>query len=304
MSAAQTVPRWRQVVRDLRWALRERSKWSSPWRFVAFRCLLQLGLHEKIVFRYAGARFRLFNTRLTLLMFYDAPRWHGAYDLKVLFALLRAGDTVLDIGANVGTHCIPLAKRLGTASQVHAFEPHPRVFGYLCANMQLNRLSNLHLYNYALGETEGEVCFTDLGADDLNRVADLQQNAPTIRVPMRPLDSFECALRPTTLIKVDVEGYELFVLRGAERALANTQLLYIEACDAHTKRYGYTVRDLVEFLNRRGWALYQVELAEHVRLRPIADAYTGEQWQNWLGVRDLQWLQARAPVEVVHPDAP
>ncbi|MCS6919419.1 MAG: FkbM family methyltransferase, partial [Fimbriimonadales bacterium] len=201
-------------------------------------------------------------------------------------------------------HCIPLAKQLGASTSVYAFEPHPRVFGYLQANAQLNRLPNLRLYHYALGEREGEVCFTDLRADDLNHVATDSQDAPTIRAPMRPLDSFECASKPITLIKLDVEGYELFVLRGAERALSNTQLLYIEVCDAHTEQYGYTVRDLVGFLVERGWTLYQVEVAEQLRLRPIVNAYTGDQWQNWLGVRDIAWLQARAAVEVVPPHAP
>lgn len=297
------MPRWRRIVRDLRWAMRERHKWASPYRFVLFRLLLQLGLHERVVFRYAGARFRLFHTRMTLLMFYDAPHWHGAHDLKILFQLLQAGDTVIDIGANVGSHCIPIAKQLDAVTQVHAFEPHPRVFGYLQTNAQLNRLPNLLLYNYALGETEGEVCFTDLFADDLNRVVREQpQDAPTLRVPMRPLDSFECAHQPITLIKLDVEGYELFVLRGAEQALANASLLYFEVCDAHTKQYGYTVRDLAAFLQARSWQLFEVEPVTPLRLRPVGNFYTGEQWLNWLGVRDLDWLRGRTPVEVLPSD--
>lgn len=271
-------------------------------RYVLFRWLRRWGLNERIVFTYAGARFHLFSTPMTQLMFFDAPHWHGAHDLKVLFALLRAGDTVIDIGANVGSHCVPIAKRLGATTQVHAFEPHPRVFSYLQANARLNHLANLHLYNYALGETEGEVCFTDLHTDDLNRVTVDLRGESTLRVPMRPLDSFECAQQPITLIKLDVEGYELFVLRGAERALSRTQLLYLEACDAHTEPYGYTVRDMAAFLQERGWTLYQVERANPLRLRPVVNFCTGAQWQNWLGVRDWQWLQARTPVEVVQAD--
>lgn len=302
MSYLRATPRWRQAIRHFRWELRESRQWATPWRYLAFRWLRRWGLNESIVFYYAGARFRLFNTPMTQLMFFDAPRWHGARDLRVLFNLLQAGDTVIDIGANVGSHCIPLAKRLGEATPIHAFEPHPRVFAYIQANAQLNRLPNLRLYNYALGETEGEVCFTDLNTDDLNRVAVESQGAPVIRVPMRPLDSFECAQQPITLIKLDVEGYELFVLRGAQAALANTQLLYLEVCDAHTAQYGYTVRDLAAFLSERGWSLYQIANAEPIRLRRVVEPHTGEQWQNWLGVRDWDWLRASVPVEVVASD--
>lgn len=296
------MPHWRQAIRDFRWTLRESRKWASPWRYVAFRWLRRWKLNERVVFTYAGARFRLFSTPMTQLMFYHALHWHGAHDLKVLFALLQAGDTVIDIGANVGSHCIPIAKQLGATTQVHAFEPYPRVFEYLQANAHLNRLPNLYLYNYALGEMAGEVCFTDLHTDDLNRVAVDLQSESVLRVPMRPLDSFEWTQQPLTLIKLDVEGYEQFVLRGAEQALSRTQLLYLEVCDAHTEQYGYAVGDMAAFLQERDWMLYQVEGVNPLRLRPVVDFYTGAQWQNWLGVRDLQWLQARTPVEVVQPD--
>lgn len=263
-----------------------------------FRMLRRWGLNERIWFRYAGARFYLFNTPMTQLMFFDAPRWHGARDLQVLKTLLRAGDTVIDIGANVGSHIIPLAKWLGNTTRAYAFEAHPRVFRYLQANTQLNRLTNLHLYHHAVGEREDKVRFTDLHTDDLNRVASETADAPVICVPMRPLDSFACAHQPITLIKLDVEGYELFVLRGGKQALQHTQLLYVEVCDPHTEPYGYRVRDLATFLRERGWQLYRVSSVLPLRLSVVeAEPYVAE-WENWLGVRDMNWLQARISVEV------
>lgn len=236
---------------------------------------------------------------MTQLMFFDAPRWHGAHDLKILQSLLRPGDTMIDIGANVGSHSIPLAKRLGDTTRVYAFEAHPRVFQYLQANAKLNRLTNLYLYPYALGEHEGEVRFTDLHTDDLNRVASETADAPAICVPMRPLDSFECAHQPITLIKLDVEGYELFVLRGGEQALHHTQLLYVEVCDSHTEAYGYRVRDLAHFLRERGWRLYRVESVQPLRLSVVEAEPSVAEWENWLGVRDMDWLWTRLEVEVL-----
>jgi hypothetical protein len=75
--------------------------------------LVWLGINERAVFRYQGARFRLYDTTLTHLMFFHPTRWHGAIDLALLRQLLRPGDTIVDIGANVGSHAIPLAKSLG-----------------------------------------------------------------------------------------------------------------------------------------------------------------------------------------------
>lgn len=288
VSDGASVGRLRQWVRYLRWAVRESRQWEIPRRYVWFALLHRWGWHERVVFSYAGARFRLFCSPMTLLMYYHPHRWHGAEDLRRLVLLARPGDVMVDVGANVGSHIIPLLRRLGRASQGYAFEPHPRVFRYLQANARLNRLETLRLYNYALGTEEGEVAFTDASSDDLNRVA--QEDAP-LRVPLRPLDCFECARQPITLLKIDVEGYELFVLRGAEQALANTQLLYIEACDAHTARYGYTVCELADYLRQRGWLLYR--WSEPDRLTPVPAQPQVEQWENWLGVRDRAFLQER-----------
>jgi FkbM family methyltransferase len=194
-----------------------------------------------MTFEYFGARFRLFNTSVSQVMFYNPSRWHGARDMCFLRKLVRAGDTIVDIGANVGSHAIPLAKALGTTSPVYAFEPHPRTFAYLQANAALNQLPNLHLYNFALGESEGEVAFTDEKSDDLNRVS--THGSGAIIVPVKPLDSIECLDQAAiTLLKVDVEGYELFVLRGASKALQRTEFIFLEANTRHSQEFGTTVR--------------------------------------------------------------
>jgi FkbM family methyltransferase len=257
---------------------------------LALHALRELGLHERVTFRYHGARFRLFDTPLTHLMFFHSSRWHGAQDLRLLRCLLRCGDTVVDVGANVGSHAIPLARTLGASTQVHAFEPHPRVFAYLQANAALNRLTNLRLYNLALGDCEGEVAFTDVRSDDLNRVAIHSTGALT--VPMKPLDCIETLVNePITLLKIDVEGYELFVLRGAEATLARTRFLYLEANATHTQEYGITVLDLAGYLWARGWILYRVSGGDTLTRLPESPEVAD--WENWLATRDGDALRQR-----------
>ncbi len=262
-------------------------------------------MHEMVTFRYAGARFRLYNTPLTQLMFFHASRWHGAHDLRILLKLMRPGDTIFDLGANVGSHAIPLAKALGATTQVYAFEPHPRIFGYLKANAALNRLPNLHLYNLALSNTEGELCFTDLYTDDLNRVIVHEPNgAGALRVLSKRLDSLECAHQPITLLKVDVEGYELFVLQGAERTLQQTDFLYLEANEKNAAEYGYSVRLLANFLRERGWRLYR--LCDEARLEPLSLTPASTDWENWIGARSVQQLRERlspAGISITSDDA-
>merc|ERR1711972_428246 len=74
-----------------------------------------------------------------------------------LQTLCRRGDTVLDIGANIGGFTVPLAERVGPDGEVHAFEPFRKVFQHLNANVALDGLSNVYTYNIALGTKEEEV---------------------------------------------------------------------------------------------------------------------------------------------------
>lgn len=290
MSGSAQVHPLRRALRHWRWVWRQRRNWELPRRFLLLHALLWLGWHERVTFRYQGARFRLFDTTLTHLMFFHPSRWHGAMDLGFLRQLLRAGDTIVDVGANVGSHAIPLAKALGTTTPVYAFEPHPRVFAQLQANAQLNHLPNLHLYNLALGDREGEVAFSDVRSDDYNRVLPTNTGALTVR--MMPLDRFQpLAETPITLLKIDVEGYELFVLRGAEETLTRTEFLYLEANASHSHEYGTTVQDLASYLRTRGWTLYRV--ADSDTLTPLPETPAVAEWENWLAVRRPDALHER-----------
>jgi len=289
-----------RVGRNLRWGwsvLKQSRQQELPVRYMLAQLLFRLKWNERITFEFQGARFRLFRTGVSQAMFYNPSRWHGARDMRLLRKLVRPGDTIVDIGANVGSHSIPLAKMLGTTGRVYAFEPHPRTFAYLHANAALNCLPNLHLYNLALGDREGEIAFTDERSDDLNRV--LLHGSGSITVPIKRLDSIE-SLADTAihLLKIDVEGYELFVLRGASRTLLRTELIFLEANTRHTQEYGTTVQDLADYLKAQGWTLYRV-FDPHT-LVELSGASDLEDWENWLATRNVALLRERLEGQDIH----
>lgn len=136
---------------------------------------------------------------------------------------------VLDIGANIGSYAIPVARELGEKVAISCFEVQKPVFYQLCGNIFLNSLSNVTAYNYAVGErtqkvdipsVNYETCFNvggysiDPTAQSVNRLdfpnSTLQGN---VQVQMYALDDFE-ELAPTDLIKLDIECYELEAIRG------------------------------------------------------------------------------------------
>lgn len=152
----------------------------------------------------------------------------AAEELAVLLPLVKPGDHVIDVGANIGTHAIPLARRVAPGT-VFAFEPQRLTHQMLCANAALNGVVNLVAHQAGAGETEG-TCFVpppeqalagNIGNFNLER----SHSGEPVRVV--PLDALE--LPPIRLLKVDVEGMEQKVLAGARRLLARDRpLLFVE----------------------------------------------------------------------------
>jgi FkbM family methyltransferase len=149
---------------------------------------------------------------------------HEFADMMLLLHFLREGDLFLDIGANVGSYTV-LASGICRA-KTWAFEPDPDTLRHLRRNIEINDLDALvTVFECALGAAQGEVPFT-VGLDSTNKVA-----APgdrNVRIARQEkLDDVIGDSQPV-LIKMDVEGYEENVLRGAERLLHNQRLKAVE----------------------------------------------------------------------------
>jgi len=145
---------------------------------------------------------------------------HEFNDMAFVAHFLRAGDVFADIGANVGSYTL-LASGVCRAQTV-AFEPDPGTFAALLRNIAINDLNALvTARNEALGPKPGVAALT-LGLDTLNRIVEASA-APTQTVSMETLDRALGTQSPV-LLKLDVEGFELSVLRGAERTLADPGL--------------------------------------------------------------------------------
>jgi FkbM family methyltransferase len=140
---------------------------------------------------------------------------------------------ILDVGANLGAYSIPLAKSIqNIGGEVIGFEPQRIVYYQLCGNIIINRLDNYQAIYAALGEDPGYVDIPEIdyevnfnvGAFSLDKryrealgIESYMKKA-TNRVALIKLDNFEVDRSPA-LIKIDVEGFELSVLKGGGRFL-------------------------------------------------------------------------------------
>lgn len=159
------------------------------------------------------------------------------YEIDFLRKFIKPGDTVIDVGANIGTHAVAFSRMVGKGGKVFAFEPQPRIFKILEANIQLNKLGNVFFSDKAISSYEiivplhieelppDDVKFNfgakSLFSDDLARM-----NGPAIEITA--IDAFASDLSPS-LIKIDVEGMEADVIQGAIETIARCKpILYVE----------------------------------------------------------------------------
>jgi FkbM family methyltransferase len=155
-------------------------------------------------------------------------------ELELTGLFLAAGDVVIDVGANLGTHAIFFARKVGPGGHVFALEPQRVVFQALCANVALNSLTNVHTLHAAAGRQTGTIRVPQIAyevARNFGGVA-LGGDGPGEVVAVTTLDLLPIARGRTKLLKIDVEGMELDVLQGARALIDECRpILYLENND-------------------------------------------------------------------------
>ena len=179
-------------------------------------------------------------------------------ELEVLVALAQYPGLVVEVGANMGIHTVPLARALREKGrQLVAFEPQPVVFQQLCANLALNGLMNVTAWPFACGEKQGVATFTrpdylktgNFGGVSMSSSAPRAGNA-CVQVPCVRLDDMLQCER-VGLLKVDVEGFELRVLKGSCALIQRSRpLLYVENDRVDNSQ------ELIEWLWAAGYNLW------------------------------------------------
>jgi FkbM family methyltransferase len=188
--------------------------------------------------------------------------------------LLRAGDGVIDVGANVGYYTMVAAKLVGSTGCVHAFEASPRIFPWLRANAELNPTANIQVHSQAVTDRCGEVEFYTARAEKtgFSSIRNLGERADHVTVvPTVSLDSILDELPQIRLVKIDVEGAELLVLRGMQQLiLRDRPHIIFEIDDCFLRELGADARQQCEFLIRLGYDLFRI--VERGDLKPLIDA--------------------------------
>ena len=260
---AMTLGRLRSFARKP-WSYQRRTLLNRLWRInpniiVPIRLpfgSIWLGQHE-------------YSTSLLLQSGYEPS------ETAFVHRLLKQGMTVLDIGANRGYYSLLASKLVGPRGHVFAFEPSPRERRFLRANLALNRCSNVTVEPIALGSQHKEAeLFIAKGFETgcnslLSRASELTGH--TVPVPERTLDEY-CeahSLHSADLLKIDIEGGELAVFKGANNFLKRRPrpTILCEIIDQLTHQWGDEPSEVIQYL--RDHSFYWFEIAATGNLHPM-----------------------------------
>lgn len=233
---------------------------------------------DLLLVRTAGATFRdengiLFHLdRSNLLERQMAAAGFWEEDTKALIDdYVQPGATVVEVGANFGAHTLPLARKVGPHGRVIAFEPMDYAYDRLIANMRLNpglrNISTHKCYVGAAAEDDVEVTITSRWSVD-GRGNDTQVS----RFSATPLDSMTAEVGRVDVLKIDVDGADHNVLKGARELIeAFRPIIYVEVSEA-LSNFGSSPRVLCNDMEGRGYELkvYDSRVARYVKFNAEA----------------------------------
>lgn len=193
------------------------------------------------------------------------PETHG-----VLGQFVTEGMTVLEVGANIGAHTMTLGKLVGSSGKVHAIEPTEYAFAKLKQNLDLNpQLGPRVSLHQCLLSSETSASLKETVKSSWKRTKAPERPDEVVELPCYSVDDLLDIKQVEKLdfLKIDVDGYDLKVLQGAQKALqTHRPVVFVEICNWALEQHGQHGLDILSFMNELGYKGFK----NGTRLDPIS----------------------------------
>ena len=211
-------------------------------------------------------------------------------ELRVVRHLVKPGDSVIDIGANVGVYSKILSELVGPDGHVYSIEPFGPTFEMLCYNVRKLRLDNVEVINVAVSDSQAVVTmaipYDSSGAETHYRasiVADSvkEGKTETANVQATTIDSRFLSVSGTiSFIKCDVEGHELACIKGAAKFLARSQPAWLIEVSGEPDNTDSAACSVFKILHDRGYSAWWYDGGKLRKRRP------GDKSTNYFFLKD------------------
>lgn len=198
------------------------------------------------------------NSHFSTLVLYTIFPEYG--EMMMVEKFLKKDDIFLDVGANIGAYSLIAASKI-TRGKIYAFEPSVNCLPILYENISLNQIENkIQVIEKVVSDKTGFLDFDISSVSDYNHMSYSNSEKAVVKLPSITLDDFilENKIPHIKLIKIDVEGTELLVLRGLQKSLKSqlVDILIVEVSEWTSKRFTFSPADVFKFLEEYGFNLY------------------------------------------------
>lgn len=244
---------------------------------------------------------------------------HEEETTKLFRQVVRPGDVVLDLGANIGYFTTLAGRLVGPAGKVISFEPEPNNFRYLKRNIELNKLENIEAYQKAVSNANGStklfICSYDSGHHTINQLDGITAYSRgrkyqrfSIDVDMVRIDDFISGkISKVDVIKMDVEGAEALAVEGMRETLRNNDVkVFLEYFPLLIKKMGSDERRFAEsLLSDFGFVIYVIgrDYAMAEKSDKLVQVENYEQLARFIVNKDdhVNLYLTKHPIEALQP---
>lgn len=270
---------------------------KNKWRTVRWASLADKR-RILVVSLQPGLKMRLYGDSELCRLIYCCD--FEASERAFLNHFLRPGDIFVDVGANIGLFTLIAAARVGSAGRVVAFEPTITTHARLLDNVELNEFSNVDCMNLALSDSSGDVALIEStdGFDGWNSLAKPIAGKTFHKQVVEAMEWDRFAqehdlIGRTTMMKIDVEGWESRVLAGGKEVFGrhDAPLLQVEFADETAKAAGSSCRDLYQCLQQFGYRMFVYNSAkQNLVPEPLREQYP---FNNLIATKNPEFVNAR-----------
>lgn len=235
--------------------------WRINQIFFKFPCIVELVPGTKCICYPSGSLYS------TLVMYLKFPEYG---EMQLLLSILNDKDIFIDVGANIGVYSLLASSKINKG-KIFAFEPSPKILPQLEENISLNNKDDrIVVIKKAVSQKNGFINFDINSSPDYNHISYSSNKTEVLRVQSITLDKFisKNNLKRVKLIKIDVEGAELLVLKGLQKSLKAklVDVLIVEVNqDEEAKKFGFSIEQLFQYLIENGFSLYYFDSGYKLR---------------------------------------
>ena len=271
--------------------LRIMVKAKNPLKYVLGDILYYSKLCKYFTFEKGNLRFRFYPSTVLSHLWKD----HAYCDKDLAFykLFLKQWDIFVDVGANIGLMSLTAAQIVGQKGIVISIEGFPKTHYYLKRIIELNRFLNIKSYNYIVGSENTYASFVEKMGDDSQNYVYNDKNG---KIPVRRLDNIIDFLDHIDLLKIDVEGYEKFVLLGATKILNRVTTIYFEVSQIQYSRYNYGLDEIIDFLEKFNFSIFSLG-DDNKTIHPIKKG-CALRYENLIATRNCQDLLNRTNLRI------